>query len=157
MPAKSKQAKLVTDQIEALAKLAGIMEKALRNTGHAEFFVPPFTGELPPSFGGAGTPWEGDTLDIDRINAFNRQELEAQFRLAVADPAEAGVVGDLIAILVQGDFLGQLERAYRARHMTSVRSKVHAAARQRGHGNVNGPLLLGMTNYIKQLLKLASG
>lgn len=148
MTSKSRQSAVVTSQINALSAVARAMEKALRNTGYAEFFQP-------PNLLGS---WDGDTLDIDNMaEAFSRLDLEEQFREAIANPADPGVVGDLPAILVQGDFLAQLERAYRARHMSSIRSKTHAAARHRGHGHHNGPLQLGMTNYIKQLLKMASG
>lgn len=101
--------------------------------------------------------WDGNVYDIAALGIpFNRTPLYTQFREAV-NGQSSGTTGDMMAIAVQGDNLAVAERAFRARHATSVRNKMHAAGRHRGHANVNGVINNGQGNYLKQLIQLGAG
>lgn len=114
------------------------------------------TGLPPKNFTPSG--WNGDVFDIPSLGlSFSRRELYGLFRTVVSATENGGTVGDLEVILTQGDYLAAAERAFRARHSSSVRDKMHAAARHRGQGDPRGVLNSGLGNYIKQLVKLAAG
>lgn len=101
-----------------------------------------------------------DTLDLSTIGeAFSRESLGSLFREVVAPTAGAppGRVADLISILTQGDFMATAERAYRNRHMTSTRMRLHAAARARGHADSRGVLALGAMSYIQSIHRQGRG
>lgn len=152
MASKGKISSVLNAQIDKLVEYALKMEAALCNTGHPDFFIPDVSAAATNT-----SAWTGDTLDIDSLNSFSREELATQFRNAVKDANNPGAVGDMITTILQGDFLAQMERAFRLRHSTAVRLRMHSAGRHRGHGHVNGVFRQGLTNYLKQLLKLASG
>lgn len=80
--------------------------------------------------------------------AFSRQEQEKWFDEATKDRKDRGVRGDFMQIQLQGDFLACLERAYRTRHLSSVRSRIHPAARLQGTGHEYGVLRQGILGYI---------
>jgi hypothetical protein len=90
--------------------------------------------------------------NVDAISGpFFRGELYEQFVLSVKDPEAAGTVGDLSLIQLQGDFLACMERAFRARHHSSCRSRAHAAGRLRGHGHPYGVISQGLLRYVQAL------
>ena len=86
---------------------------------------------------------------------FSRSEHDDDVSKAVMDPTAPRVVGDLADSTVQGDFLAAFERSFRLRHSTSVRLRVHAAARQYGHGHDGGILVRGLQTYVTGFLQLA--
>jgi hypothetical protein len=105
----------------------------------------------------APAAWNGDPLDIENLGeAFHRRDLYDAFRRAVGSAAADATIGDLMTILLQGDFLAAAERAFRSRHAGYVRSATHAAARQQGHAHADGLLANVLTNYVKQLASLAT-
>jgi len=115
-------------------------ESAL-NQGPSTFYEPP------------DSDWDGDLFDLQGMSkAFDRTPQQEDFQTAAS---EGGVQGDYILTILQGDMLAVLERAYRARHHTSVRSRLHAAARQRGHGFPTGVLSQGLQGYLEWLEKQA--
>lgn len=143
----AKQADVFTKQIEALVNYAIAMEGSIRGQNPSSFFTP----DRGDSSSGSG--WSGDLTDLQGMSAaFNREELYQMFRDAVKDE-NSGSVGDLIAIVTQGDFIASLERAYRARHQLSIRARAHAAARHRGHSHTSGVLQGGLVGYLKNILK----
>lgn len=97
--------------------------------------------------------WDGDLFNLEDISkAFSREELDEDF-LKVIDPANPGVIGDLVSISLQGDWLATMERAFRARHQTPVRAWMHAAGRRRGHGHDAGVINQGLLRYVENLLQ----
>lgn len=99
--------------------------------------------------------WDGDLFNLEDISkAFSREELDEDF-LKVIDPANPGVIGDLVSISLQGDWLATQERAFRARHQTPVRAWMHAAGRRRGHGHDAGVIRQGLLRYVENLLQAA--
>lgn len=88
-------------------------------------------------------------------DAFSRQGVEAQFDSATRDAESPGTTGDLIVIQKQGDLLASLERAFRARYMTSyARSMAHAAARADAAADQDGGVIRrAFLDPIEDLLK----
>lgn len=133
-----------TNLAASLMQHAQAMRDATQTTGESRWFRP--------------SNWQGNVFDINDLGtALSREELYTAFRNAVSSPDSSGTVGDLQAILVQGDNLAAAERAFRMRHASSVRTKLHASGRHRGHGDPNGVVNNGHGNYLKQLIQLASG
>lgn len=90
--------------------------------------------QLPP-----GTEWTGDLTAIDQIEkAFDRSEIEENHAAVIGDLAAPGTAGDVISLKLQNDYVAAMERAFRARHATSVRCMAHAAGRRAGHGHSAG-------------------
>jgi len=128
-------------QIQALSDHQIRRYMAALNSGTFNYFRPPTSD------------WSGDLFDLVGIaEAFKRLEQEQDFQ---STASSGGVQGDYILTTLQGDFLAVLERAFRARHQTSVRTRIHAAARYRGHGFPTGVMQLGMQGYLEWLEKQA--
>lgn len=139
--AKSDPGQVFHDQLTALADYA---EAANENSPTADFYRP-----------------KGLTKSLTDIESmhdpFDRSEHEEDFRKAVTKPQEPGTVGDLSMSQIQGDVLHCLERAFRARHHTSCRTRIHPLARLRGHGFETGVIRSGLEGYITNLDKLNKG
>jgi len=134
-------------QLAALVKYALAAEEAARGNGPRQWYTPGV-----PS----GVTWSGNPLDLTALHPiFSRDEQGEQWAATVADANASGNVGDLMSIQAQGDWMQMLERAYHSRHMTSVRAKAHAAARDRGHAAPRGVLQLGVLGHIQHLDKQA--
>jgi hypothetical protein len=103
--------------------------------------------------------WAGDPFDYDKIaEAFNRNKANEQYEEAVKDPQSPGNAGDLVATTTQIDFLGTMERAFRARYTHSFsRSVALAAGRRKGHGADKGTFKQSALQYVRGILKQASG
>lgn len=82
---------------------------------------------------------------------FDRAEYTEKFEKVTKEANAVGTVGDLFIIQNEGEFLATLERAFRARHHTSVRSRIHALARLAGHGHDLGPIKGGWLHYVHNL------
>lgn len=133
-----------TALLNALAQYAASQEKAAKLGLPPKYFAP--------------SGWNGDVFDIPALGlSFSRRELYGLFRTAVSSADAGGTVGDLETIVLQGDFLAAAERAFRARHASSVRDKMHAAGRHRGQGDPRGVLTSGLNNFLKSLVKLSAG
>jgi len=137
---------LLEKQMKRLREHAENEHKAsIRDGGWWEWYAPEKEG------------WSGDPFDLEGMaEPFKRSQHEEEFAKAVADPQSPGVVADLMLSQLQGDILASLERALRARLRTSIRSKMHAAARLYGHGHENGVIMLGQVNYLERLIKAAN-
>ena len=144
MPSKSDLADIFVDTLQTLKDWNEKQEKHLRNTEANGFYEPPEKG------------WNGDLFDLESLSdEFDREELFSMFKDAVADKNNPGVTGDLEIILLQGDVVASAERAFRNRHASIVRNRLHTAGRHRGHGHDQGVINLGMMGFIQQLVKLA--
>jgi hypothetical protein len=105
----------------------------------SNFYQPPDSG------------WSGDVTDWQGMSqAFDRTLQQEDFQKMVTDD---GTTSDNTLIVLQNDLLAALERAYRARHHSSVRTRMHAAARHRGHGHSGGVLKKGLQGYLEWIEK----
>lgn len=94
----------------------------------------------------AGTPnWyrpDGFTGDLATMTGLSeqlsRREQVQDFISATTDKTKPGTVGDLHLVQLQGDALAMLERAFRARHLSTCRSRIQPLGRLRGHGHEFG-------------------
>lgn len=101
--------------------------------------------------------WEGNPLDVPGIGQkFDRSEIHENYTGCLADPEEAGSSGDTQALVLQNDWVAMQERAFRARHATSVRCAVHSAGRRSGHAHDKGVIRTGVLKYIEDVLKRGS-
>ncbi len=135
---KAKVGEKFSDRLDDLVDYAKEDDDAICNRGGGKWFRP-----------------EGIDNTLTDLKAmsepFKRTEHEDQFDEATKDADNPGTGGDLAMTLIQGDFLQQLERAFRARHHTSVRARVHAGARRRGHSNEHGVFTGGLKAYVKNI------
>jgi hypothetical protein len=98
--------------------------------------------------------WSGDLFDLKGIaSAFDRKENAEDMQKITADAGESGVAGDLIATVLQADYLAVQERAFRARHMTRVRATIHRAGRNYGQGHNAGVFKQGVLGHVTGVLK----
>lgn len=129
------------DHIDNLIDYQNLRYTATLNQATGNFYEPP------------PTDWNGDLFDLQGMSAaFDRTPQQEDFQNTAKD---GGVQGDYILTILQGDTLACLERAYRARHQTAVRTRFHSAARQRGHGHPSGVLSRGLQGYLEWLEKQA--
>jgi len=129
-------------QIEQLTTMLKSQGESLQGSGQPKQFEPDRNG------------WGGDPFDLEGIEKpFDRAEHKEDVEAAIADLADPGTVGDLVASSLQGDILAVLERSFRASNMSRVRRTVHAAARRAGHGNDAGPWKRGIKGVIEGILK----
>lgn len=133
-------------QLEKLAKDAEAAHKAYKLEGQRKWYHPELEG------------WSGDLFDLEGIaQAYDRQENHEDFLNALQDAQSPGAIGDLAASQFQGDWLAALERAFRRRHASVVRSRLHAAGRLFGHGHEKGPLKQGVMKWLEGLVQNAKG
>jgi hypothetical protein len=131
-------------QLEALKTYCQRQEESVKNEEPSLFFAPELLG------------WSGDLADIEGMSkAFDREEIYQDFRDTIQED-DKGVTADLEVEVTQGDFIARMERAYRQRHHSSLRDRMHAAARFRGHRHDNGVLTVGVLGYLEHLKNMAS-
>jgi len=115
-------------------------EASVQGNG-SDFYAPP------------ASDWSGDLHDQEGLaKAFDRTPQYEDFQYAAT---ASGVQGDFELTILQGDWIAMLERAYRSRHRTAIRSRLHAAARHRGHAHPAGVLPRGLQGYLEWLDKQA--
>lgn len=99
--------------------------------------------------------FKADLFDMPAYHEpFDRTQHEEEFVEAHKKPSDPGTTGDGIISTLQGDWLACMERAFRARHHTPVRRRIHPAARMIGHSAPWGVILGGAQEYIVHLDKL---
>ncbi len=141
---KSQLRQIWIDQLNRLAAYAKADWNAMRLDGLNMWYQPQAEG------------WNQDLFDLKGMSqAFDRGAHAQDFEAAMANPANAGCVGDLMAIQLQGDFLASLERAFRERHKTWPRMMVQANCRRYGHQHEKGLFQLGFKNYLAFVLRMA--
>ena len=115
------------DQLTNLEDSSTAASKATLLTGQRKWTYPPLNG------------WDGNPFNIVGMNdAFKRKNLNYIYLQILGDPEKAGTIGELMALKLQIDYVAALERAFRSRHCSSIRAKIHAAARKRGQGDTKG-------------------
>ncbi len=135
---KTDVGKLFNKRITELADTQTKNGQAALNQGPAMWYRP---AEITKSYA-------SDSGNQQVAEAFSRQEQEKWFDEATKNRKDKGVRGDFIQIQLQGDFMACMERAYRSRHLSSVRSRIHPAARLEGTGHEYGVLRQGVLGYI---------
>ncbi len=108
------------------------------------------------------TDWQGDPFDWNGMKApFNRDKANSDYEAAVDDPKSPGNSGDLVATTTQIDYLACMERAFRARHTYGAhqfcRPVAQSLGRKKGHGHAKGPFKQSVLQYVRDVLKQASG
>jgi hypothetical protein len=99
-----------------------------------------------------GTSYGGDPTDIPGINdAFDRSNINDNYPDVLRNHTE----GEAMVLKLQADYIAAMERAFRTRHASSVRLRLHAAARHSGHGDAAGPLGGSVKLWIERLLEAA--
>lgn len=80
-----------------------------------------------------------DVLDVPALDepTWNRNKINSAYseQALKAAGSEGGVVGDLMALKWQGDFMAVEERAFRLRHASYARCASVMHGRLNGHGN----------------------
>lgn len=101
--------------------------------------------------------WEGDITDnVGIAKAFDRKQVNQDYVDAIKDATSSGVEYDLQRSAQQVDFLGQLERAFRARHlMRRTRAWCLAMGRIKANGMETGPITQLSLEYVRELDKRA--
>lgn len=134
-------------QVRALRAAFGSLADATLTGGQPRWMTPELLG------------WSGDTEDREGMSApFARDQANAQFVEAVADPLEPGTTADLVAATTMIDWLACMERAYRARHtMPRNRAALHAASRYAGHASEQGALTTCALEYVRRIVRQAKG
>jgi len=114
---------------------------------------------IKPDLEGGPTPWNGDLFILENLSLpFSREELNEAFEEVLKDADSPGVSGDLIAATLQADYLGTMERAYRARHtMRRPRAMAHAAGRFYGHGGEKGVLTQTALEFVRGIVNQTKG
>ena len=108
---------------------------------------------LIPNKGG----WSGNTRDNGGMGeAFKRDRANQDYVDAIKDPDSPGVEGDLQRSAIQVDYLAQMERAFRARHLsTRPRMMAHALGRIKAHGSPKGALVQLALEFVREIDKQA--
>lgn len=98
--------------------------------------------------------WNGELHDYQAIGlAFSREKTGEAFVKATSNASSPGTTGDLISAVLQADYLGVMERAFRDRHtMSRARAMCHSLGRRRGHGSESGPLARSVKDFIRALI-----
>lgn len=114
-------------QLETLKAEATLSAESTLGQGQRVWYIPTLDG------------WSGNPFDISNMGlAFYRNDINADYIDALNRGQSGGKIADLIAANVQVSYLSMQERALRSRHTSPIRARMHAAARQRGHGSDNG-------------------
>jgi hypothetical protein len=129
------------DQISKMEEASSAADKATTLKGQRQWMYPPLQG------------WDGDPQNITGMNkAFIRAHLNDLYKKILAQASPTGTVGEAMAVKLQVDYIAALERAFRTRHCSSVRAKIHAASRRRGQGNPDGVFTSSVVLWIERLL-----
>jgi hypothetical protein len=129
------------DQLFAAAGVSSAADDATMLNGQRQWMLPPSNG------------WNGDPQDIVGMNlAFKRDNLNAQYQSVLGTPEHKGTVGEAMVVKLQIDYVAALERAFRTRHCSSIRAKIHAAGRRRGQGDTSKGLWAGNVLWLERML-----
>ena len=103
--------------------------------------------------------WSGDLFDWKGMSKpFSRKQSNNWLLEAIKSVMSMGVAGDSVITTTQTDYLGCMERAFRARHTNGFpRVMAHALGRRRGHGDQDGGMCTqGILNYVRGVVKQAT-
>jgi hypothetical protein len=98
--------------------------------------------------------WAGTVFDYESYTkSFDRTSADQDCVDAIKDPANPGVVGDLVAGTLMIDTLACMQRAFRNRYtMRRCRAVAHMAGRKKGHGSATGVYGQNGIEYLRQVM-----
>jgi hypothetical protein len=132
------------DHLDTMETVSSAAAAATTLLGQRQWMLPPLGG------------WDGDPYNIQGITlAFDRTTLNAQYVELVSDPDREAKIGEVMVTKLQVDYLAASERAFRTRHASSVRLRLHAAARRRGQGVSQGPFSGSIGLWLQRMLAAA--
>lgn len=130
-------------QIQQLVQAAGSIAKYLTTPGTILSWMVPAN-------------WSGNTRNIAGMSApFDRSGINQAYEKVHSDAQKPGVMGDVVALKFQGDWLAMAERAFRIRQTSPVRDAVHQLVRHAAHGQSRGVFQYGSLGYVQDVLKAA--
>lgn len=137
---KARIIKVFNDQVAALIEQNGKCAKASSDDGAGRVW-------MNGAFGSNG--WNGDVTDLTAMRkAFDRSEVIDTMN-EVMQKENPGTTADKIAMKFQSDYLASLDRAYRTRHASAVRSEIFSASRRSLQASDNlADFTLGQTQRI---------
>lgn len=116
-----------TDQLEKLEENSEAIADSTRLEDQRTWYLPPID------------TWNGDLYDLTGMtDSFKRTDLNSDYETLIGDTSELATVGESMVVKLQADYVASIERSFRTRHTSYVRSKIHASSRRRGHGDSNG-------------------
>jgi hypothetical protein len=132
------------EHIDKFEEVSEAAAKASLLDGQRKWAYPPLNG------------WNGDPQAITDMNkAFDRNDLNAQYQELIKDKTQEGKIGEVMVTKLQVDYIAAAERAFRTRHCSSVRARLHSAARRRGQGDKKGIFTGGVVLHLQRLLDAA--
>jgi hypothetical protein len=131
-------------QIEELVLTSAAAHAASVLVGQREWMYPPLQG------------WSGDPQAISDMNkAFIRDTLNALYKQVLNDMDRVGTVGESMVLKLQVDYIAAIERAFRTRHCSSVRARLHSASRRQGQAHSNGVFGGSVLVWLERLIAAA--
>jgi hypothetical protein len=95
--------------------------------------------------------WDGSPFTISGptsfASAYDRTTLNANYNQAL----QSGNLTDRWSIKTQVDYMAMMERAFRARHATSIRCNAMSLGRQMGQGTQNTGVFYMLVNYLSSV------
>ena len=171
MPAvpASPVAKLYPTFMANLSKIAehsGAACDAAHLTGQRTWHYPPTCStptQYQPQPGDPAVPaqpsitcWSLDPYDLVTMRGpFDRTDMNRDYIIVIKRFLPKQRLGEVMVIKLQLDYLAIMERAWRTRLASSVRLKIHSAARRCGHSLGSGPYLGTMVNWLNKLILAA--
>jgi hypothetical protein len=132
-----------TDQLTALKDTADANADAVCGDTQRKWYLPPL---------GA---WSGDPYDIPNTRyAFDRSSLNADYINVISDIPQRGRQGEAMILKLQLDYIIALERSFRTRQASIIRSKVHAGIRRKSHAASGGLYDTGNGTIVMWLTRL---
>ena len=132
-------------QVAKLVLDMGLAASAAQSPAQRAWFLP------------SPNSWDGSPFDLDGISsAFDREDLNNKYVDAIQSAGEpnGGKVVDRMTTKIQIDYLACMERAFRARHASSVRCAMHSAGRRSGQGDPTNGVLTAVRNYLAELVAM---
>jgi len=93
-------------------------------------------------------------FDIKNLSAaFERSGPNQKYEEEMSKGSES-TVGVCMGAKVQIDYLGMMERAFRARNASPIRCYTHAASRRKAHGDPQGVHVNSVLEFVTNLMKV---
>lgn len=131
--------------LDAIGATSTAAADATKLTGIRSWHYPPLS--MP-----ASCTWSGDPYDLPgMICAFDRKKMNDD--LITIFKRKGQKIGESMVVTIIIEYISALERAFRTRHASYVRCKMHSAARRVGHGASNGPIRGVIVTWLNRLLE----
>jgi hypothetical protein len=105
-----------------------------------------------------GAGWSGNPMDIQGMNlAFDRSALNSIYLSVLSSTSPLGRTGEAGLLKIQIDYVAAVERSFRTSQASSIRCKIHAAARRSIQGASGGLFDIGGGTIVIWLNNLLAG